>query len=123
MFLSEFRIFKDKAGEFRFNLHSKGNHEVILRSSEGYTTKQNCHKGIESVKSNAPIDERYKRDQASNGQYYFVLNARNGEPIGVSEMYTTQSARDNGIEAVKRDAPNASVKDLTQSSTTSTYRY
>ena len=112
MSLPRFEIFKDKAGEFRFNLLSKGNGENILRSSEGYTTKQNCQKGIASVKVNAPIDARYDRKTATNGQYYFVLDAANGEELGMSEMYTTSAARENGIEAVKRDAPGAPVVDL-----------
>ena len=36
-----------------------------------------------------------------------------GEIIGRSENYTTRQARENGIEAVKRDAPGASTEDLT----------
>lgn len=107
-----FQIFKDAKGEFRFRLKAK-NGEIILRSSEGYTTKQNCQKGIASVKTNAPYDSRYKRGTATNGQYYFVLKSANGEELGISEMYTSTAARDNGIEAVKRDAPNAPVEDLT----------
>jgi uncharacterized protein YegP (UPF0339 family) len=107
----KFQIFKDSAREFRFRLKAK-NGETIL-ASEGYTTKQNCKNGIESVKINSPIDSRYDRKTAVNGQYYFVLNAANGEVIGMSEMYTTTAARDGGIEAVKRDAPKAPTEDLT----------
>jgi uncharacterized protein YegP (UPF0339 family) len=33
----------------------------------------------------------------------------------MSEMYSSTYARDNGIEAVKRDAPIASTEDLTLS--------
>ena len=113
----KFQIKKDNKGEFRFNLLAK-NGENILRSSEGYTTKQNCQKGIASVKVNAPYDNKYERKTAINGQYYFVLKAGNGEPLGMSEMYNSASARDNGIEAVKRDAPTALVEDLTVSSNT-----
>lgn len=107
-----FEIDTDSKGEFRFNLFAV-NARNILRSSEGYTTKQNCKKAIESVKVNAPADNRYKRDTASNGQYFFTLHARNGETLGISEMYTTIVNRENGIVAVKRDAPIATVVDLT----------
>lgn len=113
MTLPRFEIFKDKVNEFRFNLLSKSNGEIILRSSEGYTTKQNCQKGIASVKLNSPNDERYNRGVAANDQFYFVLVAKNHEELGISEMYTTKTARENGIEAVKRDAPNAPTVDLT----------
>ena len=106
----KFQIFIDAKGEYRFRLRAK-NGEIILRS-EGYTSKQGCQTGIASVKVNAPIDSRYKRAESRDGQYYFTLRAANGEPIGVSEMYTTKAARDNGIEAVKRDAPDAPTEDL-----------
>ena len=48
----KYQIYLDKGGEFRFHLKAR-NGEIIL-ASEGYTTKQNCKKGIESVKHNAP---------------------------------------------------------------------
>lgn len=109
---AKFYIKKQVNNEFYFILKSSNN-ETILKG-EGYTTKQNCINGINSVKSNAPYDVRYERKITWNGsQYYFVLKAINGEPIGVSEMYNTTYARDNGISAVKRDAPNAPITDLT----------
>lgn len=48
----KFEIYLDKKGEFRFRL-KETNGEKIL-ASEGYTTKANCKKGIESVVKNAP---------------------------------------------------------------------
>ena len=112
MSFPKFQIFKDTKGEFRFRLYAK-NGEIILRSSEGYTTKQNCQNGIVAVKGNSPYDHNYSRSIAANGQYYFVLKAVNGQPLGISEMYTSTYARDNGIQSVKDNAPNAPVEDLT----------
>lgn len=108
---SKFQIFTDNSNQYRFRLRAK-NGEPIL-ASEGYTLKQGCHNGINSVKKNAPYESRYERKIATNGQYYFVLKAANGETIGTSEMYNSTYSRDNGIEAVKRDAPNAPIEDLT----------
>jgi hypothetical protein len=48
-----FEWFKDKAGKFRFRLVAP-NGEIIA-TSEAYSTKEACVKGIESVKKNAPI--------------------------------------------------------------------
>ena len=45
-------LLNDKAGQFRFRLKA-GNGEIIA-TSEGYTTKASCQKGIESVRTNAP---------------------------------------------------------------------
>ena len=49
--------------------------------------------------------------QAKNGQFYFNLTAKNGQVIASSEMYTTKSACENGIESVKENAPNAEMEE------------
>lgn len=107
----KFTIFPGVDDQFYFRLKAE-NGEPIL-ASEGYVAKAGCRNGIESVKENAPDDQNYERKTATNGQFYFVLKAANGEPIGKSEMYTTEAGRDNGIEAVKRVAPDAPVEDTT----------
>lgn len=106
----KFQIYTDKRGEFRFRLRA-GNGEIVL-TSEGYKAKASCQNGIESVKKNAPLDERYERKTSSNDQYYFTLKAANGEPIGRSEQYKTATSRDEGIEVIKRIAPDAPVEEL-----------
>lgn len=107
-----FKLTKSDAKQpYRFNLHA-ANHEVILRS-ENYAAKAGAENGIESVRTNAPLDERYEHKQSSDKQYMFNLLAGNKQVIGTSERYTTERARDGGIEAVKRNAPTATVKDET----------
>ena len=108
---SKFSLFGGSNGEFYFRLKA-GNGETIL-NSEGYKPKASCQSGIASVKTNAPLDSRYERRTSSNSKEYFVLKAANGEIIGTSQMYSSGTARDQGIEAVKREAPGASVEDLT----------
>ncbi len=44
----------------------------------------------------------------------FNLKATNGQVIGASESYETKTARDNGIESVKKNAPAAGVVDMTE---------
>lgn len=51
--LATFQLFEDRAGEWRWRLrHRNGN--VIASSGEGYTSKQNAKKGLQSVVRNAP---------------------------------------------------------------------
>jgi hypothetical protein len=51
-----FELYEDKAGDWRWRLrHSNGN--VIADSGEGYASKGNAKKGIQSVKNNAPDAE------------------------------------------------------------------
>lgn len=97
--------------EYQFNLKA-GNGEIIL-TSEGYTTKDSCKKGIESVKVNSQIDSRFDRRVAVNDKYYFVLKAGNGEIIGKSQLYSTKHGMENGIDSVKENAPDAQIVDET----------
>ena len=48
-----FEWYKDKVGKFRFRLKA-ANGETIA-TSEAYSSKDACVKGIESVKKNAPM--------------------------------------------------------------------
>jgi len=109
--MGKFIISKRKNGEYQFNLKA-ANGQIIL-VSQGYNAKASCDNGITSVKANAPLDTRYERKVAKDGSYYFNLKAGNGEIIGTSEMYTTTSAREGGIESVKKNAPEASIVDET----------
>lgn len=109
--MGKFVITKRTNGEFQFNLKA-GNGQTIL-TSEGYSTKAAALNGIESVKTNSQDDNRYDRKESSNGKLYFNLKASNGQNIGASEMYESTSARENGIESVKKNAPDADTDDQT----------
>jgi uncharacterized protein YegP (UPF0339 family) len=101
-------------GQFMFNLKA-GNGEVIL-TSELYKQKQSAIAGIDSVKANAGDDACYERKTAKNGQPFFVLTATNGQIIGKSEMYSSVSAMENGIQSVKNNGPVAAIEDSTEDS-------
>jgi uncharacterized protein YegP (UPF0339 family) len=107
----KFEIYKDKAGEFRFRLKA-GNGEVIL-ASEGYKGKSSATNGVESVKKNASMDERYERKTTKGGKFSFNLLAGNKQVIGASQSYESERSRDAGIESVKKNAPEASIDDQT----------
>jgi uncharacterized protein YegP (UPF0339 family) len=107
----KFELYTDKAGEFRFRLKA-GNGQTIL-ASEGYTAKASALNGIESVKKNASDDARFERKDSKSGKPMFNLLAANHQVIGTSELYESTGARDNGIESVKKNAPEADVVDMT----------
>jgi uncharacterized protein len=108
----KFVIDKARNGQFYFNLRA-GNGEPILKS-EMYVTRASAEHGIASVRTNAPLDERYERKTDKSGAPYFNLKAGNHEIIGVSEAYSSAAARDAGIESVKKNAPNAVTQDNTK---------
>ncbi|WP_456311859.1 YegP family protein [Pseudomonas shirazensis] len=109
--MGKFVITKRANGEFQFNLKA-GNGQTIL-TSEGYGSKAGAVNGIESVKTNSQDDARFDKKESTSGKPFFNLKASNGQIIGHSEMYESTSARDNGIESVKTNAPSATTDDQT----------
>lgn len=107
--MGKFVISKRKNGEFQFNLKA-GNGQTIL-ASEGYSTKAACENGVESVKKNASDDSKYERKESAGGKFHFNLKAGNNQVIGSSEIYESAAGMENGIESVKKNAPDATVEE------------
>ena len=121
--MGKFVMGPTKNGGFRFNLKA-GNGEVIA-TSETYNSEAACKNGIESIRKNAveakledqtvenfekvtnPKFEVYK-DKA--GEFRFRLKARNGEIIATGESYKAKASCLNGIDSIKRNAPDAEVE-------------
>lgn len=107
-----FEIYEsDKNGEFYFRLKAK-NGEVIL-TSQGYKAKASCLNGVESVKKNAADEALFEVKEAKDGRCFFNLKATNGQIIGSSQMYKTESGLKNGIASVQKNA-SEKIKDLTE---------
>ena len=104
--MGTFELYTDNRGEFRFRLKA-GNGEIILKS-EGYANKGGAENGIRSVRTSAPLEERYVRKESDAGSS-FNLKAGNGEVIGTSEVYASKQGRDGGIASVKANAPGADL--------------
>lgn len=105
--MGKFVVTVRKNGEFQFNLKAT-NGQVIL-TSEGYTKKESCLNGIESVRKNGPVEERYEVKVAKNGKPFFNLKASNGQVIGSSQMYASERTLKAGIASVIKNAPEAEV--------------
>lgn len=108
-------------GKFEITLRKNGNPQFVLKAtngrvilaSQGYKSKKSCIEGIESVRKNGILDERFERLVAKNGLPYFNLKASNGQVIGTSEVYSSVAAMENGIKSVKKNAADSITKDLT----------
>jgi hypothetical protein len=110
--MGKFEITSRKNGEFQFNLKAT-NGQVIL-TSQGYKTKASCLNGVESVKKNCQETKRFETKVATNGKPYFNLMATNGQVIGSSQMYASETNMKNGIASVMKNAPEAEIVDLTE---------
>ena len=119
--MGKFVVKATKTG-FVFNLKA-GNGEVIA-VSEVYTTESACMKGIESVKKNAPIakledqtvaevvavtNPKFEVYTDKAGEFRFRLKARNGEIIATGEGYKAKASCLNGIESIRKNAPDAEI--------------
>jgi len=107
----KFELKTAKDGQFMFNLKA-GNGQVIL-TSELYKQKSSAESGIESVRKNSLREGAFETRTNAKGEPYFILKATNGQEIGRSEYYSSEAALKNGIESVKKNAPDAKVEDLT----------
>lgn len=107
----KFELKKAKDGQVYFNLKAANGQNIL--KSEMYKAKSGAKNGIESVKKNAGLENRFDRRESKKGQPYFVLLAGNKQIIGQSEMYSSAAAMENGINSVKKNGPVAIVDDLT----------
>ncbi len=103
----KFVISRGKDGKDYFALKA-GNGEVILQS-QGYTSKSACESGIDSVRRNSQIMERFGKETSTDNRFFFTLSASNGQQIGRSQMYKSESSRDQGIASVASNALGATV--------------
>lgn len=118
--MGKFVIKETKTG-VKFDLKA-GNGEVIA-TSEVYSTLAACKNGIESVKKcceggiedqtvegfEAVKHPKFEVYTDKAGEFRFRLKARNGEIIATSEGYKAKAGCFNGIESVKKNAPEAEV--------------
>ncbi|MDL2214353.1 YegP family protein [Clostridia bacterium OttesenSCG-928-O13] len=117
--MGSFKVKETKTG-FVFNLVAS-NGEVI-GTSEVYSSKSACLNGVESVRKNAPaanVEDQTAGESAKNpkfemyedkaGEFRFRLKATNGEIILASEGYKAKASCKNGMESVRKNAPDAEV--------------
>lgn len=96
----KFETFQGIDGQHYFHLLSANGQKVL--QSEGYTTLKSAEKGVESVRTNGVEAASYLVQEATNGEFYFVLLAANDEIIGTSQLYSTKSNAKKGHEAVRK---------------------
>ena len=101
---------KKSGDKFHFVLKA-GNGQVIL-SSQMYASKASAMNGVESVRKNCANDDCWERKTAKNGKFHFNLKSTNGQIVGSSQMYASESGMNNGIQSVKNNAPGADVKEV-----------
>ena len=115
-------VIRKTATGFKFDLKAANGQTVA--TSEVYETEAACRRGAESVRKNAQaakLEDQIAEDTQTvtnpkfevytdkAGEFRFRLKARNGEPIAASEGYKAKASCMNGIESVRKNAPDADV--------------
>lgn len=115
-------VVKETNTGIKFDLKA-GNGEVIA-TSQVYSSKDACLNGIESVKKNcvvANLEDQTVEGYATEknpkfevyvdkaGEYRFRLTATNGQIIATGEGYKAKAGCMNGIESIKKNAPEAEI--------------
>ena len=119
--MGKFVVRKTATGT-KFDLKA-GNGEVIA-TSEVYSSEDACRNGIASVQKNAPVANvedqtvegyaeakhpKFEVYEDKGGEFRFRLKATNGQIIAVSEGYKAKASCMNGVESVKKNAPDADI--------------
>ena len=106
----------------RFNLLAANGQVIAV--SQNYSSEDSCLNGIESVRSSClgPVEDqtvenfevlaapKFEVYLDKAGEYRFRLKAGNGQIVAASEGYKSLDGCLNGIESVKRNAPDAEVE-------------
>lgn len=115
-------VVKQTATGFKFDLTATNGQ--VIATSEVYTTEAACLNGAESVRKNSigAIEDqtvegfekqknpKFQLYTDKAGEFRFRLTATNGQTIATSEGYKAKASALNGIESVKKNAPEAKVE-------------
>ena len=122
--MAKFEIKSTNTG-YVFNL--KASNGQVIATSQVYSSLDACKKGCASVAKAAPAAEvedqtvegfetkkhpKFELYTDKAGEFRFRLKASNGENIAAGEGYTAKASCLNGIESVKKNAPDATVEEI-----------
>lgn len=119
--MGKFVVKKTNTG-VKFDL--KATNGQVIATSEVYSSDAAMKNGIASVQKNAPAaavenqtvegyatekNPKFEVYKDKKGEFRFRLKATNGQIIAVGEGYTTLANCLNGVESVKKNAPDAEI--------------
>ena len=120
--MGQFAVKQTPSGGFTFTL--KASNGQVIAVSQVYKSMATLKTGVASVKKNAPVapvEDQTKEGFESlkhpkfevyadkKGEFRFRLKAANGQIIAAGEGYTTLKSCLNGVESVKKNAPDSEI--------------
>ncbi len=120
--MGKFVVKQSKSGGYVFSL--KASNGQVICSSQVYKSEVSCMKGVNSVKVNAVAagledqtvegyetikNPKFEVYTDKKGETRFRLKAKNGQIIATGEGYKTKKSCLNGVESIRKNAPDATV--------------
>ncbi len=91
----------EKNGKYYFCCFVEGEVSLI---SQAYSSQSGRDNGIESVKKNSKLAERYRVNESADGGSHYSLLAGNRQEIAISPRFNTSADAQHGSEAMQRFA-------------------
>ena len=116
---ARYETYEDNAGEHRWRLVAN-NDEIIADCGSGYASRSSLEKALDRVREYGPDANTLTVGAAAievyedaAGEYRWRLRHRNGTILAVSgEGYSSRSKAIDGVNSVKRNAPEADATQL-----------
>ncbi len=116
-------VVRETSTGVKFDL--KATNGQVIATSEVYSSKAACMNGIDSVKNcctggvedqtvenfEKVTNPKFELYEDKSGEFRFRLKAKNGQVIATSEGYKAKDSALNGIESVKKNAPDAEIEE------------
>lgn len=106
-------LLRSKDGE-RFHLKlidSEGTTVVIARS---FPTRMDCEATLQSMRDSSKCPERFERAETGNQRFYFHLVASDGEVVGTSPHFETESEREHAIAILLKFGAEAPLAETSE---------
>ncbi len=103
----KFEIYKNKSGQFQFSLKSSDGR--IILESDKYSSRAGAVRGIQTVRKNAALRDRFEPIEDKAAKPYFVLKAGNHQVIAQSSKFESVRAMENSMAVVMKTAPKAKL--------------
>jgi|GEM_PF-1791910 len=106
-----FIISRTRQKKFYFTVESQ--ELTTLLTSEFYTSKTACKKGIITLKNAVRGIGRYQWVEENDNTVYFIIKSMNGQRLASSERYNSLLESTDSLSMLKMEIPKAIVVDQT----------
>ena len=87
-----------------------GKDEPVLSSFRSYGSREECREAIEHLKECAVNPKCYHHTTSGIGGFYYYLGDEKGDPLAISEIYSSNRSMHQSISEVKKSVSQAKIE-------------